>query len=239
MVEFIKGILGLKRTTGNWYFDNLNSQVVSDLRCKTRRVPEPPDETPLDEGRLVVFDLETTGLYPYAGDEIISIGAVVVEHGEIDYNQTFDRLINPYRPISADTIEITGITDDMLVGEEGVFEVLSSFLDFAGDSVLVAHNAAFDLNFINLRMRRHCHSKIINPVVDTMEISQALFSTRRSHSLDSLADSFNIPLLGRHSALGDSIITAQILVTFLPLLKARGIRTFQDLSNFFRCHSFR
>lgn len=233
MVDLLKTFLGFKKDPGNWYFDNLDQEVISDLVCKIRNLPNDIDlEQQLDTTRMVVFDLETTGFNPFDGDEIIAIGGVVIENGKIDLNQAFNRLVNPYRAIPRETTELTGITDQILLDKEGVFEVLQSFLDFAGESVLVAHNANFDLNFINIKLSRHCQTKLTNPIVDTMLMSRLTNSSLKNHTLDILANHFKIPSLGRHTALGDSIITAQLFLKLLPLLKERKIFTLRNYNDY-------
>lgn len=233
MVDLLKTIFGLRKTTGNWYFDNLDQDVVTGLVCKIRGLSQAVDlEQPLDKTRMVVFDLETTGFHPFAGDEIIAVGAVVIEHGKIDLNQAFNRLVNPYRAISQETTALTGITNQILLDKEGVFEVLQNFLDFIGDSILVAHNADFDLNFINIKLRRHCQTKLTNPIIDTVVASQLANLPLKNHTLDNLVNHFRIPPLGRHTALGDSIITAQLLIKLIPLLKKQKISTLRNYNDY-------
>ncbi|MDA8236028.1 MAG: exonuclease domain-containing protein [Clostridia bacterium] len=186
----------------------------------------------LDQTRFVIFDTETTGLHPYAGDEIISISGIVLKNGQIDTINYFDRYVNPCRPIPPLATEITGITQDQVQGEPDIFHVLADFLKFVGDGVLVAHNSDFDLNFINLKLKRFCQTKIIHPTVDTLSLSYALKPTLKNHTLDYLANFYNIPINQRHTSLGDSVITAQLFHRFLNILKERGVYTIRDLQNY-------
>lgn len=233
MVDLLRTFFGLKKTSVNWYFDNLDQEVVAGLVCKIRDFSNVINlEQKLDSTRMVVFDLETTGFHPFAGDEIIAVGAVVIENGKIDLNQAFNRLVNPYRPISQETTELTGITNQILLDKEGIFEVLQDFLDFVGDSILIAHNADFDLNFINIKLRRHCQTKLTNPIIDTMVASQITNASLKKHTLDNLVNHFAIPPLGRHTALGDSIITAQLFLKLIPLLKEQKILTLKNYNDY-------
>jgi len=186
----------------------------------------------------VVFDLETTGLYPFGGDEITSVSAVIVENGRVKQDTYFDQLVNPKRPIPPIATEITGITDDMVSNAPSVLWVLNEFLDFSRNSILVAHCADFDLNFINLKLKQFCHTKISHRIVDTYVLSAALLTGKNCQTLDSLLKFFEIPTEGRHTSLGDSLMTAEILIRFLHILAERDIHTLEDLSAYLRWRSF-
>lgn len=134
---------------------------------------------------LVVLT-ETTGFYPYQGDEIISIAAVVVENGQIREDLIFNELVNPYRLIPPAIEELTGITAEMVADKRHICHVLNDFLDFIGDSVLVAHNAKFDLAFINIKLNWYTQTEIYNQVIDTYKLSRALSPELASHDLDTL-----------------------------------------------------
>jgi len=186
----------------------------------------------LDQTRFVVFDTETTGLHPYAGDEIISLSAVIIENGKVDSVHYFDRYVNPCRPIPPLATEITGITEAQVQGQPDIFHVLEDFLDFAGNAVLVAHNADFDLGFINIKLKRFCETRLSHLSLDTLTLSFALHPGLKNHTLDNLAQIYDIPANDRHTSLGDSIITAQIFRHFMAQLEERRVHTLRDLYHY-------
>jgi len=187
------------------------------------------DERPLAELSYTIFDTETTGLEPSAGDEIISIGAVRIVNGRLLRQESFDQLIDTLRPLSRESIEIHGITADMLVGQPRIEAVLPAFHRFAEDTVLVAHNAAFDMRFLQLK-EAGTGVKFIQPVLDTLLLSAVAHSDYEGaeHDLAAIAARLGIDVIGRHTALGDAIVTGEIFLKLLPLLAARGIRTLKD-----------
>jgi DNA polymerase-3 subunit epsilon len=184
---------------------------------------------PLQTSRYVVFDTETTGFFPYNGDEIIAVGGVVIENGRICEEQTFHELVNPFRSIPPAVTDITGINGRMVADKPGICAVINSFLDFIGDGILVAHNADFDMAFLNIKLNWYTQKEICNPVIDTYKLSRALLPELPSHDLDSLLRANQIPSQGRHTALGDSLMTARLFKNFLDELAERRIETLKQL----------
>lgn len=182
----------------------------------------------LKDLRYVVFDCETTGLAPSKGDEIISIAAVRVENGVIDEVNAFTRLVNPGMSIPKESIKFHGITDDMVADEPSVGEVLPDFRGFVGDAVLVAHNAAFDMKFLHMK-EEATGVTFPNLVVDTMLLSVFLEHESENHSLDGITKRMGITIEGRHTALGDSLATAAVLLRMLNRLEARGVTTLRQV----------
>lgn len=179
-------------------------------------------DIPLKSGRFVVFDTETTGLQCHKGDEMIALGAIVIENGELT-GERFSQLINPCREIPALATEITGITADMVAEAPDFFTVVEQFLEFSQPGFLVAHNGAFDLAFMSQKLRKSCGCKFRPALLDTYILSHLLAPMRRSHSLDALATSYNLALEGRHTALGDSLITGELFLRMVDDLLAKGI----------------
>ena len=187
------------------------------------------DERALADLSYTVFDTETTGLDPSGGDEIISIGAVRIINGRLLKHETFDQLIDTGRPLSQASIEVHGITAEMLVGQPRIDAVLPAFHRFAEDTILVAHNAAFDMRFLQLK-EASTGIKFIQPVLDTLLLSAVAHPSdgTAQHSLEAIAQRFGVDAIGRHTALGDAMVTGEIFLKLIPLLAAQGIRTLKD-----------
>ncbi len=185
------------------------------------------DQTPLRKLTYVVFDTETTGLSPSKGDEIIQIGAIRIINGHLLYHEVIDQLVDPKRFVPQKSVDIHHIQPALLQGQPTIDKVLPHFHTFAEHSVLVAHNAAFDMRFLQLQEEK---TGIVfdNPVLDTMLLSSIIHPNQESHSLDEVAARLNVTIVGRHTALGDAIVTGEILVKLIPLLEAQGIYTLAD-----------
>lgn len=192
-----------------------------------------PDKNPqLDERALcdlacTVFDTETTGLDPSAGDEIIAIGAVRIVNGRLLQNELFDQLIDPQRSISADSVAVHGIERAMLEGQPRIAEVLPAFARFCEDTVLVAHNAAFDMRFLQVK-EAATGIRFSQPVLDTLLLSAVVHPNQEAHSLEAIAERLGVHVVGRHTALGDALVTGEVFLKLLPLLAERGITTLKD-----------
>ncbi len=175
----------------------------------------------------VAFDTETTGLNPSEGDEIIQLGAVRIINSRLLHNECIDQLVNPQRSVPKSSVEIHGIDPELLTSQPVITQVLPSFHAFVADSVLVAHNAAFDMRFLQLK-EDAIGLHFDNPVLDTLLLSSIVHPNQEGHSLDDIAERFNITIVGRHTALGDALVTAEILLRLIPLLEAQGIHTLEE-----------
>jgi DNA polymerase-3 subunit epsilon len=171
-----------------------------------------------------VFDTETTGLEPSAGDEIVSIGAVRIVNGRLLRHEVFEQLVNPRRPISRESVRVHGIDARALANEPVIEEVLPRFHRFCEDTVLVAHNAAFDMRFLELK-EAAAGVRFDQPVLDTMLLSAIVHPSQDTHSLDTIAERLGVRVIGRHTALGDALVTGEVFLRLLPLLAERGIVT--------------
>lgn len=186
----------------------------------------------LIDDTYVVFDLETTGLHANEGDSIIEIGAVKMCRGKII--DTFDELINPNRLISDEIISITGITNEMLEGKPGEEEMVKKFMNWVGDLTMVAHNAKFDISFINMAYLKYDLGRLNNTLIDTLGLSRYLESNERYHNLATLTIRYNIPWDEdkHHRANYDAEGTALIFYKMLEKLKLNNINTIEDLKKY-------
>ncbi len=185
------------------------------------------DDRPLADLAYTVFDTETTGLNPSQGDEIIQIGATRIVGGRLLRQECFEQLVNPQRDIPAAGIPIHGIEPHMVQGQPTIDTVLPAFHAFAQDTVLVAHNAAFDMRFLQLKESR-TGLRFEQPVLDTLLLSALVHPNQESHRLEAIAERFDITVIGRHTALGDAIVTAEVFLKLIPLLAEKGIHTLGD-----------
>jgi DNA polymerase-3 subunit epsilon len=182
---------------------------------------------PLESLAYVVFDLETTGLDTRA-DAIVSMGAVRALGSRVLEGESFATLVDPGRPIPPLSTSIHGIDDDAVKGAPDQANAARRLAAFAHDSVLVAHNAAFDLAFLK-RAGAACGLTFDHPPFDTLLIARWLFPDLVDHSLDGLAALLGVEIGKRHSALDDARATARIFARLLAVCDARGIDTYDEL----------
>jgi DNA polymerase-3 subunit epsilon len=180
-------------------------------------------DRPLRALACTVFDTETTGLQPLH-DEIISIGAVRIVNGRMLRQEIYEQLVDPQRPIPEVAIGVHGITDIMVRGQPTIDRVLPRFHRFAHDTVLVGHNVAFDLRMFEVKAAQ-AGVQFDQPVLDTLLLSTVVHPEEASHSLEAIAARLGIKAVGRHTALGDALLTGEIYLHLLPLLEAQGIVT--------------
>ncbi len=177
---------------------------------------------------FVVFDIETTG-FSAAEDRIIEIGAVKITDGAIV--DRFSTFVNPEVPIPFEIQQLTHITDDMVLEAPKIEEVLPAFLDFVGESALVAHNAGFDVGFIEQNCARLGRSRTFTSV-DTVGLARVLLPTLSKYKLNIVAKALNISLENHHRAVDDAAATAEIYVKFIEMLKERGMTTLKEVNAF-------
>jgi DNA polymerase III epsilon subunit len=159
--------------------------------------------------KLIALDIETTGLYPERGDRIVEIGAVPIVGREILLEHGFEALINPGIPISPEISRINGITDDMVRDAPTLETVLPDFLAFIGDQTIIAHNASFDVGFINHYLVASGAARLENRIIDTLVLSRKAFPNAHSHNLDALLHRLHIIYSHeqRHRSIGDAYLT--------------------------------
>ena len=166
----------------------------------------------LADDTYVVFDVETTGLSAVY-DTIIELAAVKIKNGEII--DRFESFANPHKPLSATIINLTSITDDMLQDAPEVEAVLKRFHRWAEDAIFVAHNASFDMGFLNVGYKKVGLEKATNPVIDTLELGRLLYPELKNHRLNTLAKKLDVELTQHHRAIYDAEATGYILLKML------------------------
>jgi DNA polymerase III subunit epsilon len=181
----------------------------------------------LSDLTYTVFDTETTGLEPSNGDEIIQIGAARIVNNRLLRQEVFNQLVDPERPLRPEGIPIHGITEDMVRGQPNIDAVLPGFHEFCEDTVLIAHNAAFDMRFLQLKEER-TGIKFTQPVLDTLLLSAVIHPNQESHKLDVILERLGIHIDTRHNALQDALATGEVFLKLVPLLAAQGIVTIRQ-----------
>lgn len=169
---------------------------------------------------LTVFDIETTGLNPHGGDRIIEIAGIRIDNGVIDETKAFVSFVNPEREIPWEAKRVNKINDEDVKSAPTIDQVLPQFLDFAAGSILVAHNANFDMGFLSVE-KDFCWGYTELPqCVCTMRLSQKMFPAEFSHSLDKVSKRFGLAMPeNRHRALPDVLLTAQSLLKLIEGLR--------------------
>mgnify|MGYP001248374550 CR=1 FL=1 len=186
-----------------------------------------PERRKLLEETYVVFDVETTGLSAVY-DQVIEVGAVKIKNGQII--DRFQSFANPHQKLSAFTIELTGITDEMVANAPDPEVVINQFREWTGDAILVAHNASFDIGFLNAYYRKLGYGNVENPVIDTLELARFLYPELKNHRLNTLAKKFNVELENHHRADEDSEATGYLFMKMLQDLQEKGIHFHDELN---------
>jgi len=206
--------------------DHLQAFVQLDLR------------RPICTTDFVVFDTETTGLHARKGDRIVSISAVRIKEGRIDLSDAFHELVNPDRNIPPKAAVVHGILPRMVDGKPTLDQILPSFVQYMGSSILVGHHAWLDMSFLNRGMINLYGLPIQNLVLDTVILDEAFgrlkapsshATMKLSSSLSALAERYHVRINGRHSSLGDALATAQIFQQILKESRKYGIFSLGDL----------
>jgi len=203
--------------------------LVYDFALLDRAQHATIDDRPLSALTYVVFDTETTGLQPHR-DEVVQIGALRIVNGRIVPGEVIDQLVNPGCPIPASSTAIHGIASADVTGAPDIVPAARDFHDFCAGAVIVAHNAPFDIAFMN----RHADRTGVtfdHPVLDTVLMSAVIWGAAATHTLDALAERLgaHLPREVRHTALGDARATAEVFLRMLPILQSRGVATFGAL----------
>jgi DNA polymerase-3 subunit epsilon len=221
------------RITSKEHRHRLGIQLTSRTEFYDFDLFHQPGQTPeLDNCNLhtltyTVFDTETTGLDPKGGDEIISIGAVRIVNGRILREEFFDSLVDPKRSIPTKSIRIHGIQPHMVEGQPKITEVLPRFHRFCEDTILIGHNVAFDMSMLQIK---ESETQVVfdHPVLDTLLLSDVVHPSHKRHNIEAIALRLGVNIFGRHTALGDAIVTGGIFLKMIPLLENMGIYTLKE-----------
>ncbi len=193
-----------------------------------------PIDMPSIDATYCVFDFETTGFNAGGGDTIIEIGAVLIKNGEII--DRFDELIDPGRPLPKKITEITSITDAMLKGKANEEEAVKRFIEFFKDYPMVAHNAKFDVSFLEMAYQKYGLGEFTNCVIDTLELSRTLDSGFARHSLSALVKRYNVEWDedAHHRADYDAEGTAQVLSKMVQKMYNQNIENIKEFNDLVR-----
>lgn len=226
-VEIVDCVLNIRRVEPELARTIVIGLIETDPRFQltdydVELVPEHFANRRLDETDYVVFDLETTGAKTPPSCRITEIGACRVSNGRI--TDEFHTLVNPETPIPPFITQLTGISDAMVRNEPKFREIADEFLEFIGDSVLVAHNASFDMRFLNHEIALiHDDYRVANPYLCTVLLSRKLLPDIQNHRLNTVASHYSVSLENHHRASDDARATAQIFINLLDDLTSRGI----------------
>lgn len=186
-----------------------------------------PTDRNLKDATYVVFDVETTGLSNQY-DKIIELAAVKVHDGEII--DKFERFSNPHERLSETIKNLTHISDEMLVDAPEIDDVLTEFKEWVGDAIFVAHNASFDMGFIDTGYERAGLGHYTNGVIDTLELSRTINTEFGKHGLNFLAKKYGVELTQHHRAIYDTEATAYIFIKMLKQVDELGVKNHQDIN---------
>ena len=190
-----------------------------------------PSAGELERAPYIVVDNETTGLSP-TENEIIEIGAIKAEGGEI--KDIFNKLVKPKNALPPEITNLTGISDEMLIDAPMIEDVLPEFMSFVGSGTLVAHNADFDVPFLNEAIRRSLGKEMKNDIICTLRTARAILPKLENHKLHTVANYFKVPLSARHRAIGDCEATYQVWLKLIEKLKGKNINTKAELAKFLK-----
>ncbi|KGP91904.1 DNA polymerase III subunit epsilon [Pontibacillus chungwhensis BH030062] len=181
----------------------------------------------IQEAPFTIFDLETTGLLPELGHEIISIGAIRIQGTNHVSYKRFHQYVRPIRPVHQRTLNLTGMTRKDLQRGQTFLEAYDDFMEFSKDTILVAYPAAFDMKFLQTLLKRWKLPIDTPPSIDAQKLVKKMYPNHK-YQLDSMIASFGITQLERHHALNDAIMTAELFQQILHDIHSYGIKTVED-----------
>ena len=209
-------------------FDNPDMKIIYGVEAYL--VPDQTSIVSTPRGQdlhttYCVLDLETTGL-SFRTEKITEVGIMKVKDGEVI--DEFECFVNPEKPIPQKVVEVTNITDDMVKDAETIDKVMPKILEFVGDSVLVAHNADFDIGFLKYNAKQLGLS-LENTYIDTLRLAKSLFPEYKKYKLGMIAENLGITVEVAHRALDDVDTTVKVFRKMLEMLEEKGVKTIDDI----------
>jgi DNA polymerase-3 subunit epsilon len=214
-------------------FIEKSKTILFDLFGKSEKSSDEELSNDIDTVRFVVLDTETTG-FDYTTDRILCIGAIVLQNNTIPINGSFEVFIQQEH-YDQSTAKIHGILKEFVLDRPTELEALQQFLEFLGDSIIIAHHTIFDITMINRALERNGLPELKNRTLDTAVLYKKtllvsnLLERKENYSLDELADKFDISKKDRHTAMGDAYITAIAFLKILNKLKEKKEITLKQL----------
>ena len=210
--------------------DNKDIKVIYGVEAYL--VPDDTSSVSFSKGQSIdttycVLDLETTG-FSFRTEKITEVGIMKIKNGEI--LDKFECFVNPEKPIPPRVVEVTNITDDMVKNAEKIDVVMPKILDFIGDSVLVAHNADFDIGFLKYNAKL-LGLELNNTYIDTLRLAKELFPEFKKYKLGIIADNLGIKVEVAHRALDDVDTTVKVFNIMINMLKEKNVKTLDDINN--------
>ena len=210
-------------------FDNHDIKIIYGVEAYL--APDKVSPVSFSKGQSIdttycVLDLETTG-FSFRTEKITEVGIMKVKNGEVI--DEFSCFVNPEKPIPQRVVEVTNITDDMVKDAETIDKVMPKILEFVGDSVLVAHNADFDIGFLKYNAQ-NLGLKLENTYLDTLRLAKDLFPDYKKYKLGKIAENLGIKVEVAHRALDDVDTTVKVLNVMLKMLKDKGVETLDDIT---------
>ena len=211
--------------------DNPEMKVIYGVEAylvpdKEKSVKNPRGQV-LDDATYCVLDLETTGI-SITTEKITEVGIMKVKNGEVI--DEFEIFVNPEKPIPQRVVEVTNITDEMVKDAETIDKVFPKILEFVGDSIIVAHNASFDVGFLKHNAKLLGY-EFNNTYIDTLPLAKDLFPDLKKYKLGKIADSLGIEVDVAHRALADVDTTVKVFNVMLKKLKDKGINTVDEIDS--------
>ena len=211
--------------------DNPDMKVIYGVEAylvpdKEKSVKNPRGQV-LEDATYCVLDLETTGI-SITTEKITEVGIMKVKNGEVI--DEFEIFVNPEKPIPQRVVEVTNITDEMVKDAETIDKVFPKILEFVGDSIIVAHNASFDVGFLKHNAKLLGY-EFNNTYIDTLPLAKDLFPDLKKYKLGKIADSLGIEVDVAHRALADVDTTVKVFNVMLKKLKDKGIKTVDEIDS--------
>lgn len=226
--QLLRSIQGRRNTGG--LGEVQNAQQIAFLRGLQKDLQlEEALTIPLSELNVVIFDIETTGFFPEKGDEILSIGAVKMCGSHIQMDDTFYSLLHTEKEIPENIIQLTGITNEQIKEAPLASDVILQFLEFVKEATLVAHHADHERNFMRHASNRFFRTQFKYRIVDTAFLFKIVERNIDIVKLEDFCVRNNIPVVNRHNALGDAILTAQLWSLYIERARQIGCETLRDV----------